>query len=222
MERARALVAALLVNGSLGLAFLAGLALKGARPPEQVMETFDVTLPPPPPPEPLVEHKPAARPKKAPAPAGAKSSAAPNPIPRHVLPTPPAPAAARPAEGTGANSGNAASGTGSGAGGNGTGTGGGGSGGIGTEARLLGGNRARLPRALLAGIPQSGGYAHLLLAVGPAGRVERCSVLTSSGFSAIDAALCGVMMNQSRWAPATDRAGRPIRVELRYTATWAR
>jgi protein TonB len=84
----------------------------------------------------------------------------------------------------------------------------------------LGGNRSRLPSRLLRDIPRPGGYAHLLLTVGTVGKVTGCEVLTSSGFEVIDQALCDVMIRNSRWQPARDRAGQPITVKVRYTATW--
>lgn len=221
-ERAQAALAAILVNGTLGLAFLTGLALRHEeRRNDPPLDTFDVTVPPPPPevaPEPKRD-SPRPEPEGA---AGRKASpvaAPPSPLPS------PQPAPDRPSTGSAPTSGNAAAGSGPGAGGSGSGSGGGGTGtggGIGSEARLLGGHRARLPSSLLRTIPQERGYAHLLLAVGPAGRVTGCSVLTSSGYPAIDQVLCGVMMRNSRWQPARDRAGQPINVEVRYTAIWSK
>lgn len=40
------------------------------------------------------------------------------------------------------------------------------------------------------------------------GRIERCAVLTSSGFPAYDAAACAAMPERYRFAPARDRAGK--------------
>lgn len=221
-ERAKAALGAVLVNGALGLAFLTGLALRhDERRREAPLETFDVTVPPPPP-EVAVEPKPDSPKPEPEGAAGRKASqvaAPPTPLPT------PQPAPERPSTGSAATSGNADRGSGPGAGGTGSGSGGGGAGsggGIGSEARLLGGNRARLPSSLLRTIPQERGYAHLLLSVGPAGRVTGCDVLTSSGFAAIDQALCAVMVQRSRWQPARDRAGEPITVQVRYTATWSR
>lgn len=224
-ERARAAAAAIAVNLFLGIAFVTGLALREDGRPADSLETFDVALPPPPPP-PVVEKPQAveAAPKKEGA-EGRKAEASPvvaqpSPIPR---PTPVV-AAPMPAAGTQASAGAGERGSGPGSGGSGTGGGGGGDGGggLGSEAQLLGGNRARLPSSLLRTIPQERGYAHLLLTVGPEGRVGGCEVLTSSGYAAVDQALCGVMMSRSRWAPARDRAGRPVTVKLRYTATWSK
>lgn len=224
-ERAQALAAAIAINAALGAAFITGIAIRAEQRGESVIDMFDVRLPPPPPPpeiEPQPKEEAADKPEGA---AGKKAEASPvialpAPVPRPS----PVVAAPVPAQGTAPRSGAALSGTGPGAGGSGTGAGGGGSGGggIGAEARLLGGNRARMPRGLLRQIPQDGGFAHLLLSVGPAGRVTGCRVLTSSGYDGIDAALCAVMVNRSRWSPARDRQGNPITVQVRYTATWSK
>lgn len=145
------------------------------------------------------------------------------PRPRIELPaTPPVPAAPVAGTGSAATAGAAASGTGPGAGGSGTGRGGGagGGGGIGAEARLLGGNSSRLPSRLLRGFAADQGYGQLWLTVSAGGRVTDCDVLQSTGDSQVDRALCGIMVQRSRWAPARDRQGRPITVQVRYTATW--
>jgi protein TonB len=221
-ERAQALVAAIAINLGLGAAFVAGLAFRAEQRGERVIDMFDISLPPPPPPT-AIERPKADAPNKPEGAAGKKAEASPVVALPSPIPAPsPVVAAPVPAQGNAASAGAATAGSGPGAGGSGSGAGGGGSGGIGTEARLLGGHRARLPRALLRAIPQDQGYAHLLLTVGTAGRVTNCRVLTSSGYPAIDAALCDVMVNQSRWSAARDRAGRPIAVDIRYTGTWTK
>lgn len=219
-------MAAVAINAALGAAFIAGIAIRAEQRGESITEMFDVSLPPPPPPpeiEPQPKEDAADKPEGA---AGKKAEASPVVALPAPIPKPsPVVAAPTPAQGSAARSGAATSGTGPGAGGSGTGAGGGGSGGgggIGAEARLLGGNRARMPRTLLQGIPQDGGFAHLLLSVGSAGRVGNCRVTTSSGYPGIDAALCDVMVNRSRWKPARDRQGNPITVQVRYTATWSK
>lgn len=219
-EQARGAVAAIAVNALLGAAFVGGLAMRAERPADTPIETFDVSLIPPPP-EPVVLPERETRAPRAAGEAGRKAEA--SPIVAQPSPlSPPSPVTVAPIPGTGtaASSGAASSGNGTGAGGRGDGPGGGG--GIGTEARLLGGNRARIPRDLLRAIPARGGYAHLLLSISAAGRVSGCQILTSSGFDAIDAALCGVMVERSRWSAALDRRGQPIPVQVRYTATWSK
>lgn len=220
----KAAAAAVAVNLFLGLALITGLALRDERHHEDMLETFDVALPPPPPP-PAVEKKPSQAKREPEGAAGKKSEPSPVVAPPSPIPRPtPVLVAPNPGTGSAPSSGNSNRGTGTGAGGSGSGRGGGGAGvgGIGSEARLLGGNRSRLPSRMLRDIPQPRGYAHLLLTVGVSGKVTACEVLTSSGFDVIDQALCGVMTRSSSWQPARDRAGQPITVKVRYTATWSK
>jgi hypothetical protein len=44
--------------------------------------------------------------------------------------------------------------------------------------------------------------------------------MQSTGDNQVDHTLCNLMIRRSRWAPARDRQGHPITVQLRYTATW--
>ena len=217
-DRATAAGAAILIHVLLGAAFLTGLALSPTLRPEDHLQTFDVAPPPPPPP--IAEPDPALS-KDKPAPAGKKAEPSPIVAPPAVLPSPQevqaAPVAGR---GSASSAGSAASGSGTGGGGTGTGSGGGR--GIGTEARLLSGNRSRLPRQMLRQFAADRGYAHLLLRIAESGRVEDCRVLTSTGAGEVDRALCAVMVNQSQWSPARDRQGRPITVEVRYTSVWSK
>lgn len=218
-DRARSAAATLAIHLALGTAFLTGLALQPERRVDESLKTFDVDSPPPPPP---VEPNPDPAPRDDPAPAGRKADPSPIVAPPARLPIP-QPVAAAPVAGTGSssNAGAAASGSGTGAGGSGSGRGGGG-GGIGTEARLISGNRGRVPRHLLRPFAADHGYAHLLLTIGETGRVTQCAILQGTGSGAVDAALCQVMTGQSRWSPARDLAGRPISVQLRYTSTWTK
>ena len=178
--------------------------------------------PPPPPPE--------ADPGKAREEEGAAGKKAePTPIvrpePRIDIPAP-TPVAAAPVAGTGVspNAGASTAGSGLGAGGTGTGRGGGGTGGggvsIGSNARLLGGNRSKLPSHLLWQFAADSGFADLGLTVTEYGRVRDCGVILSSGSAEVDRELCMVMIRQSRWAPARDTRGRPVPVKVRYTAIW--
>jgi protein TonB len=183
---------------------------------------IEIEEPPIPPPEPdpgkAREEEGAAGKKDEPTPIVA-------PEPKIILPAKP-PVAAAPVAGAGLspNAGAATAGTGPGAGGSGTGRGGGGSGGGGlaSEARLLGGNSAKLPSRLLRQFTTDRGYGYLLLTVTEAGRVSDCSVLQSTGYEPVDQALCDLMIRQSRWAAARDRQGQPVTVNVRYTATWSK
>jgi protein TonB len=179
--------------------------------------------PPPPPPEPQT-----GKAKEEEGAVGKKAEPTPIvvPTPKIVVPANP-PVAAAPIAGTGLspNAGAANAGTGPGAGGSGTGRGGGGSGGgggIGSEARLLGGNSAKLPRWMLRQFAADRGYGFLWLTISESGRVTDCNVLQSAGSPEVDQALCNLMLQRSRWAPARDKQGNPIAVKLRYTATWSK
>lgn len=217
-DRAKSAAATAAIHLALGTAFLTGLAIQPERRTDDSLKTFNVEEPPPPPP-PATE-APSQPPKEEPAPAGKRADPSPIVAPAARLPTA-QPIAAAPVAGTGSstNAGAAGSGTGAGAGGSGAGDGGTM---IGSEARLLSGNRARLPRELLRPFVADQGYAHLLLTVGDSGRVTVCGVMQGTGSSAVDQALCQVMIRQSRWAAGRDMQGRPITVQVRYTATWSK
>ena len=158
--------------------------------------------------------------------AGKKAEPTPVVAPKPAIDVPAKPpVAAAPIAGTGSatTAGAAETGTGPGAGGSGTGRGGGGSGGrggIGSEARLLGGNSSRLPSHLLRSFAADRGYGFLLLTVAESGRVTDCSVLQTTGQGSVDQALCDIMIRRSRWEPARDKLGNPLSVQVRYTATW--
>ncbi len=217
-DRARSVAATAAIHLALGVALLTGLALKVDRHPDVGLKTFAVIPPPPPPLSSPDRPNPSQRDR--PAPTGKKADASPIVALPTRLPTV-KPVAAAPIAGTGSssNAGADASGNGIGSGGTGTGAGGGG-GGIGTKARLLAGNRGRVPRELLRVLAADNGFAHLLLTIGETGTVTGCSVIQGTGSDAVDQALCQIMMRQSRWSPALDTAGRPISVQLRYTSTW--
>jgi len=216
-DRAKSAVATGAIHLTLGAVFLMGLAIHPERRPDDGLKTFDVEEPPPP--LPLVS-KPRPTAKNESAAPGEKADPSPIVAPPAKLPTP-QPVAPAPVAGTGtsSNAGAAASGSGTGAGESGTGRGGSGNG-IGTEARLLSGNRSRLPRGLLRPFAADRGYAHLLLTVSESGSVVGCEVMKGTGNPAVDDALCQVMIRQSRWSAARDTIGRPITVQVRYTATW--
>lgn len=223
-EKAKAAAAAVAIHLVIGAAFLAGLATDVTQRKVDALQTFEVAPPPPP----IVDVQlDESAPSGDPGEAGAKAEATPivAPEPEIALPAV-SPVAAAPVAGQGAapSAGAAAAGSGAGAGGSGQGLGGGGSGGsgIGTEARLLSGNRSRISARMLRQFSVDRGYAHLLLTVAATGRVTECGVLQGSGNATVDQHLCGIMIRQSRWAPARDRQGNPISVQVRYTSTWNR
>lgn len=234
-DRAKSIALVAGLHLLLGAALLTGLAADPLRKASESLATFDV-LPPPPPPEPEAPPRPDA-------PAAEKEAGAPDldarPAPV-VLPPPPVPlpttnplptaddsapdTAAAPSAGAAAQPG-----PGRGAGGSGDGLGGGGSGGsgsgsgsgLGAEARLLSGNLTRGDYRRIRAFGSPRGQAVLGIEVGASGRLTRCQAVSSSGNPALDAELCR-LLERTRWAPARDRAGRPVPVTLRYVATWDR
>lgn len=224
-DRAKATLAVAAVH--LGMAALLLLGGKAADAPiagQAPTQLIDVRLPPPPPPPPPPE--PAAKPDREEGAAGLKAEPSPIvvPPPRIALPTPnPIPAAPIAGTGSASTAGAASAGTGPGAGGTGEGRGGGGSGGrIGLDVRLLGGHRAKLPAWLLRQFAADRGTAQLRLTIAETGRVSDCRVLQGTGSGEVDQALCDVMLRRSRWEAARDLQGRPIPVDIRYTAIWSK
>lgn len=225
-DRAKAIVAVAAVHlGMAGLLLIGGRASESPMTDQPPTQLIDIALPPPPPPPPPPE--PAARPDREEGVAGRKAEPSPIvlPPPRVAVPTP-NPLPVTPVAGTGnsRSAGAASAGTGPGAGGAGDGRGGGGTGGtgIGSDVRLLGGHRAKLPRWLLAQFADDRGTAQLLLTIAATGRVSDCGVLNSSGSGEVDQALCNVMLRSSRWEAARDLEGRPLTVKIRYTAIWSK
>jgi protein TonB len=219
-DRAKAAGGALIVHVLLGAALLTGLALHPQFRREDAFKTFDVE-PPPLPPRAMEKPKNQLDDKKA-APEGKKAEPSPIVAPPAKIPnSQPVQAAPVAGQGAAASSGAGTSGAGTGAGGDGNGRGGGGNS-IGTEARLLSGNRSRVPRQLLRQFAADRGYANLLLTVAGSGRVTDCKVMESSGSPDVDQVMCRVMTGQSQWAAARDTQGRPITVQVRYTATWSK
>ncbi len=224
-DRTKAVLAVVAVHAALWLALLSGLDVSTLARHAERLTALPITLgltPPPPPTEPDRAAGEAGAPgKKAdPAPVVAPKPMVDLPAPSPVITAP----VASPT-GTAPSAGASTAGSGGGAGGSGGGLGGGGSGGsggIGSEARLLGGHRARLPGRMLRLFAADRGSAELLLTVAQSGRVTDCAVLQGSGSIQVDQALCGVMVGTSRWTPARDRQGRPISVRLGYTAIWSK
>ena len=166
--------------------------------------------PPPPPPEKAAE-------PDAPAPSSRGRSEAPSPpIPPIVL-APPVPAepSVDPGSGSGSGVGDAA-GAGAGRGGTGAGEGGG----------------ATTPPVRIAGALTNADYRRTRPPEGAAGtvvvsyrirtdgRVDRCTVLRSSGYAVLDEATCRLIEQRFRFEPARDSAGRAIDWEVRTDYTW--
>ena len=221
VDRAKAAGAAVIIHLLLGAAFLTGLALQPRLRSDDSLKTFDVRAPPPPPP-PMTE-APSQSAKSQPALAGKKAEATPIVAPPARLPSP-QPIVAAPVAGTGSSSsgGAAASGTGTGAGGSGNGAGDGGNGAGRTGARLVSGSLGPRDYRQIAAMGSPRGDADLLLLVNPAGRVERCRALQSSGDPAVDNILCQTLMDRARFSPAREANGSPLYQDVRYFPSWRR
>jgi protein TonB len=195
------------------------------RPPPPVAEPGLVAVPlddpPPPAPRPTEQAEEGAA-----APPSRGSSEAPSP------PPPPAPLArptpAEPATDPGsqqASGAGASPGPGAGAGGEGSGTGAG-DGGAGA------GSGALTPPVRVAGALTNADYRRTRPPAGAAGTVtvsyrvrtdgavDRCTVLRTSGYDALDSATCRLIERRFRYEPARDAAGRPIDWEVRTDYTW--
>ncbi len=220
-DRAKAAGAALVIHLLLGAAFLTGLALHIDKQRDTGLTTFDVASPPPPPPVTETRKK---RADDRPAPAGKKSSPSPIVAPPAKLPVVQSMTAAPLAgQGTASTAGPAANGAGTGAGGSGNGQGGGGTGGGGViGARLVSGALTRGDYRQIASLGSSRGAAELLLLVNPAGRVERCRALGSSGNPQVDAGLCQLLAYRARFVPAHSADGMLYYQDVYYFPRWGR
>ncbi len=207
--------------GAIGVHVLAiaGLLLvrnPGAPPEAPAPALVAVSLreppPPPPPPPPEKVAKPAA-----PAPASRGKRQAPSPPEPPIVLASPTPAAPSvdPGSGSGSGSGTGA-GSGTGQGGSGTGDGGGAAT---MPVRLAGAltnddyRRTRPP-------PGAAGTVVVSYRIRTDGRVDRCTVLRSSSYAALDEATCRLIEQRFRYSPARDAAGRAIDWEVRTDYTW--
>lgn len=220
-DRWKAIAAVIAVHLVLGAVILTGLNVKTIKRAVDRLQTFDITLdqaPPQEPPPPLQEN----RAKKPEGQSGRKPSEIVAPEPRIEVPTV-QPVAAAPEAGTGtaSSTGSGTSGSGPGAGSGGSGAGGGGTGAGNIPARLVR-NLSRSDYRSLTGGRIAQGSAALAIRVDPAGRVDSCKVIRSSGDSQVDSGICGLVARRLRFEPARDSAGRPIPYFTNYLATWRR
>ena len=203
--------------GAIGVHVLAlALVLLVRSPPvspsasEPALVAVSLRKPPPPPPPPPEQADEPAPPSR-----GVNQAPSP-PIPPIVL-APPTPAEPSVDPGSGAGSGSGASaGAGEGDGGSGSGTGGG----------------AATPPVRIAGALTNADYRRTRPPQGAAGtvavsyrirtdgRVDRCSVLQSSGYTVLDEATCRLIEQRFRFEPARDAGGRAIDWEVRTEYTW--
>ena len=221
-DRMRAIGGVLIVHAVLAALVLSGLNVPSVTHRIDQLKTFDIHLPVPLQPPPPRQVSESARDREG----AAGRRALPTPIvaprPKIVLPArSPVIAAPVPATGSAATAGAAAAGTGPGAGGTGSGPGGGGTGeyrGY-TPARMLN----KIPnyeyRRIAHGrIPW--GSASIRFRVTADGALTNCRIVRSSGDSIVDAIVCDAATRHLRFAPARNRAGRPIEQDLSYTPTW--
>lgn len=165
------------------------------------------------------------------APPARKAQALPRaaPSPRVML-APPRPAATEPgsgiavrpglgpAAGPGDGAGGAGNGPGTGSGGSGSGAGAG-AGGNAPPARIAGtlGDRDYPPGAARR---RAAGTAAVSFRVRTDGRVDRCTILASSGDAELDALTCTLVQRRFVYRPARSAAGMPVEATVKSTFTW--
>jgi protein TonB len=218
-SRAIGIAATLGINALLLMLLLSmsrGILLSGPlRAPG--LTTFDITQPPPPAPPAPAKPAAAAPPSRGTTKAPSQPNP-PHPLPRPIPAQPSVDAGRESAAGAGS-----APGSGAGQGGQGAGTGAGGSG--------TGGGVASLPVHIAgaltdadyarSGLPRGAtGTVTISFRVRADGGVDRCSVVRSSGYAAIDAATCRLFQQRFRFRPALDVSGRAIDYNLRTDFTW--
>lgn len=212
-NRAFGLAGAIFVHA---LAIAALLLLRSPARPVGPVEPSLVAVPlreAPPPPAPQPPDRAAEPDEPAPPSRGANEAPSP-PVPRIVL-APPVAAEPSVDPGSGVGSGSGAA-PGSGAGPGGSGEGGG----------------AATPPVRIAGALTNADYRRTRPPEGAAGTVvvsyriradgavDRCRVLRSSGFVALDDATCRLIERRFRFEPARDGGGRAIDWEVRTDYTW--
>ena len=210
-------LATLAIHGVLAAGLLWGLAIDGGPPDEDTapLATFDLTPPPPP--------EEQTREDAAPEAAGAEGrtgEALPKEAPAARIPLSETPAATRAEDGRDADAGAATAGSGTGAGGQGSGTGGGGESGLASRAERIAGalRDSDYPR----GAEDQGlaGTVAISFRVRTDGRVDRCTVVRSSGHAVLDELTCRLYTERFRFRPATTASGTPVESTLQTSFTW--
>jgi protein TonB len=220
-RRALAGIVTLAIHGAIGAGLIWGLASGGDPLPLPAHDARVVEIdvrPPPPPPPPAKPSRPAA--KDPAGDAGKKGQPLPVEAPEAAVPLAPHPAAPVAAEGRDPTAGAADQGSGAGSA-TGSGTGGGGDGeGTGAPARRIAGNLrdSDYPReAEAAGLA---GTVTIGFRVRTDGRVDRCTIVQSSGHALLDGLTCELFTRRYRFRPATNAAGEAIDSTLRTSFTW--
>jgi protein TonB len=204
--------------------------------PQEVVEIFDVTVPPPPPEE-VIEAEQIPAPKQdapkeeegAASPKNIRSQATPVVAPKPTIPLPvppPMPVTQTPNVGSdrtqgasnvvGPGTGAGGVGTGTGSGGSGRGTGGGGSGGAATRPAVIRGITNRDYPDEVARYWPRGGAVFIAVRVLPNGRATDCKINRSIGIPAIDQWTCKLVEERAVFRPATDASGRPVAAWFGY------
>lgn len=191
------------LHALLAYAFVSGLAYKFVKGLNPDMKTFDVKEEPPPPPE-EPPPPPPDQPSSPPMTAVQSPIPMPSPVPVPITPpapyvppvviaAPPAPVPAPP------------------------------------PPRIVPPQRARAnlnsyfsaddyPAAALRSNDQ--GTTGFSLTIGTSGRVEACTVTSSSGSSALDQATCRILRSRARYTPARDQNGNPTTGRDSGRVTW--
>ena len=66
------------------------------------------------------------------------------------------------------------------------------------------------------------GVAYFELIVSPAGDIEQCRILESSGFDVLDRLTCSLISQRGHFRPALDQAGQPVASTWINRVRWAR
>jgi protein TonB len=218
------------IHAVLGYALIVGLGMQVSGRTEESLKLFNLAIEPPPAPvEPLKPVEQASQKQAGAASppdllAQASPVVAPEPKIR-LLPPPvvaaPVPsmasdpsAGAAPIPGPGTGSGGTGDGTGSGGDGNGAGSG------VASGAELIKGRIKNSDYPKAASRAQAGGTVIAKFTVGVDGRPSGCSVLRSSGNSALDATTCRLIEQRFRYRPATDAQGRPVPETKGWKQVW--
>lgn len=202
--RTYAIIIVAVLHALLAYAFVSGLAYRFVKGLNPDMKTFDVKEEPPPPPE---EPPPPPPDQPSAPPITAVQSPIPTPspmvvpLPPPVMPAPPVMRVVPPAPPPPAP----------------------------PPPRVVPPQRARAnlnsyfstddyPAAALRGNEQ--GTTGFSLTIGPNGRVEACSVTSSSGSSSLDQATCRILRSRARYTPARDESGNPTTGRDSGRVTW--
>jgi protein TonB len=220
-DRAKAALAAVIVHAAIGAAFLTGLVVNVSKRPSDVLQTFDITLPPPPPP--VVDQKLSPA-KGDPGEAGKKANPTPVVAPKPTIVVPAkSPVVAAPVAGTGsaATAGAALVGNGTGAGGNGNGLGGGGNGGGFTPAQKVTKIPDREYRRIRSMSGMTYGSVGVSIRVGTDGVPSNCRIARTSGNAAVDSLMCQLTVAWVRFRPARDPQGRAVAQDVTWYPNWS-